>query len=357
LVIDAPDPFTEKRINEFLLKNGINIEVLTMRSLLSAFSSKNLLQTYVQGQKRNTRQSGHSFTSNENFQKSGSYLKKTPLDLINESNQLDLETAPFRDSSLSDLSVIISSNEPRLLYDKFMLTKLQNVSYAKLDIGDIIITSKSTGDTLLIERKIIQDLNQSVMVGAHSHDQSERMFDAVNTLKYEGKRARAIWMIEAQDDGKHLLDSSLEKIQQISGLFAYFDLINDQSVYQTWSMNHTVYLACKFAQAFFEQKLFYKVKSNPSPFIHRSKKERLAAKAIDPVSVTRDSGVTTHTSNDLYQMLSYIPSINIGVAKELAGTGKSFAEITQMSQKELEAIKGVGKKTAELIFSSFNKRK
>ena len=131
-------------------------------------------------------------------------------------------------------------------------------------------------------------------------------------------------------------------------------MINDQSVHQTWSMKHTVYVANKYIQGFFEQKLAYPVKTG-NPNIMRSKQERINAKSTSVKNI--ESGVVRHTSSDLAQMLSYIPAINTKVARNLASTGKSFAEILQMNVDELQKIHGIGDKTAELIYSTFNTRK
>jgi len=191
------------------------------------------------------------------------------------------------------------------------------------------------------------------LVNAHSHDQSERLFDAVQKLKAEGKRARAIWIVEAQQDGKHFLDNALPEIRNVSGLVNYFDLINEQSVHQSYSIEHTVYLAAKYAQGFFEQSLYYAVETS-NPRVNRSGKERLADKTPDAVVDKRESRVKLHTARDVVNMLSYIPSISTNVAKALASTGKSFTEVTQMSLEELKLIKGIADKSAESIYQDFN---
>jgi len=354
LHVSGSDSFTHKRIEKFLLEQGIDITAMGLREFNEQLADKGLLSSGSGRQRQQTR----SFTQRpETFQSTGSFdaaLKKTPERLSFEASQLDLKTCPFRNTTIKDTSVIISSNEPRALEALFQQTRLSQISYAHLPVADVVATNVKTGDTLFIERKTTHDLYDSVNNNQRSHDQCERMFDAVNEIRAQGKRARAIWIIESQSTENALLHSTLSTIQAVDGLINYLDLISDQSVHQSYCMKHSVYMMAKYIQGFFEQKLYYSVKSS-NPSIMRSKKDRIAAKSII-ANEERDSGVTHHTSDALHQMLSYIPHINTAVAKELANTGKSFAEILQMSQSELEEIKGIGKKSAEKIANTFNTR-
>ena len=281
---------------------------------------------------------------------------KTINDLIKESKELVLKTAPFKVSSIKNLSVVVSSNEVDDLHRLLSLSKLENVTKGHLEVADIEIVDNKTGDVLLVERKTTQDMYQSVIVNHHAHDQSERMFERVQQLRADGKRARAIWVVEGIEGGKTQLDNALPEIRQVSGLVGYLDAINDQSVLQSYSIRHTAYLVLKFAQAFFEQKLANTVKTK-NPMVNRSGKARLEAKANSaPIAQRESSGVVRHTATDLASMLSYIPSVNTKVAQNLAATGKSFAEILQMPLSEIMEIEGVGKKTAEQILNAFNMR-
>ncbi|MAX01072.1 MAG: hypothetical protein CMN72_15835 [Sphingomonas sp.] len=334
-------------IEDELRRIGVNLEKTSMGELKRIFLSKGMLAHSY----------GAGSSANKDFHESNTYevkLKKSPDAIIREVSKLDISTCPFRDSTRKEVSVIISSNEPRELLSFFEDSKIFDITMGHLPVADIVATNSATGDTLFIERKTIHDLYDSVTNNQRSHDQSERLFDAVNKLKREGKRARAIWLIEAQTEGQNLIHSSLECVQNVDGLINYFDMINDQSVHQTWSMKHTVYVANKYIQGFFEQKLAYPVKTG-NPNIMRSKQERINAKSTSVKNI--ESGVVRHTSSDLAQMLSYIPAINTKVARNLASTGKSFAEILQMNVDELQKIHGIGDKTAELIYSTFNTRK
>lgn len=284
---------------------------------------------------------------------------KLAHDLVSESKGLEIENPPFRSPSLKNLKVVVSSNElthsGSELLDLFSRGRLMNIQAGHLPVGDIVITDESTGDTLFVERKTIPDMYASVMNGLRSHDQSERLFEAVQSLKKEGKRARAIWMIESTQDRKVLMDDALPEMKNTAGLWAYFDMINDQSVYQSYSVNHTVYLCLKLAQTFFEQKLFYSAKTS-NKNVNRSKKDRLAAKTHDVEEIVREgSNVQRHTSDALVDMLSYLPNVNTKVAKNLVATGKTFAQIMQMTLEEISAINGVGKVTASKIHDTFNK--
>lgn len=351
LQISGTDSFTKRRIENELKAHGIDLATSGLREFYASLQDAGLV-TFGRGR---SSYAGRSFThQNRNTHSFDENLQKTPQQLMSEASMLNLSTCPFKDSTINNVSVIISSNETQALAELFRQTKLKNISVAHLPVADIIAINNKTGDTLFIERKTTQDLYSSVTVDQRSHDQSERLFDAVNELRQQGVRARAIWLVEAQNESNVMLHSTLPIIQAVDGLINYFDMINDQSVHQTFGMRHSVYVTAKYIQGFFEQKLCNPVQTGNTN-VMRSYKERVAAKTIQPTE-SRNSGVTRHTSKELAQMLSYIPSVNTAVAKALANTGKSFAEILQMTQPELEAIKGVGKKTAENIVEVFNMR-
>jgi ERCC4-type nuclease len=131
-------------------------------------------------------------------------------------------------------------------------------------------------------------------------------------------------------------------------------MINEQSVHQSYSLNHTAYQVIKYAQCYFEQKLLQSVKTTNQK-INRSAKQRLLAKEQRYQEPTKkDSGVTRHNKVNQRDMLSYIPGVSSNVAFELSNLGKSFADIMKMSVTDLELIKGVGKVSAERIFEAFN---
>ena len=150
-----------------------------------------------------------------------------------------------------------------------------------------------------------------------------------------------------------MLDNALPDIKNVSGLVNYFDMVNDQSVHQSYGMEHTAYLIAKYTQGFTELRIPYPVATS-NPKVNRSGKERLAAKTVDAIRVSGEAGVTRHTATDIISMLSNLPSVSTRVAKNLANLGKSFTMVTRMSTEELEAIDGVGKKTAQKIFNHFN---
>jgi ERCC4-type nuclease len=352
ITVITDDPDLRDQAESFLARKGVDIGVYADNE-----SKKTLLQQMKDAdiiQQKGVNDSYKPLAPISSY--SANAKPKTINDLIKESKELVLKTAPFKVSSIKNLSVVVSSNEVDDLHRLLSLSKLENVTKGHLEVADIEIVDNKTGDVLLVERKTTQDMYQSVIVNHHAHDQSERMFERVQQLRADGKRARAIWVVEGIEGGKTQLDNALPEIRQVSGLVGYLDAINDQSVLQSYSIRHTAYLVLKFAQAFFEQKLANTVKTK-NPMVNRSGKARLEAKANSaPIAQRESSGVVRHTATDLASMLSYIPSVNTKVAQNLAATGKSFAEILQMPLSEIMEIEGVGKKTAEQILNAFNMR-
>lgn len=351
LGVSAPNEHVKQVTLEYLAVKGINLGDYTLANLFPAMQSKGLISSQSNNRSRT------QFKKNAAYSNQASLYTQNGVkrieELIAESKTLELEKAPFKASTIKNISVVVSSNEPSKLLQLLQRTKLLNVTSGHLSEADIVATDNVTGDTLLIERKTVQDLYQSVITDLHSHDQCERMFAYVQARKKEGKRTRAIWLVEAQEDGKQLIDNCLPEIRQVTGLLNYFDMIADQSVIQSYSMEMTAYITAKFIQGYFEQKLYYPAKT-ANPSVNLSTKARLQAKAHDQVSSTDGTGVTRHTARDLVNILSYIPSINTKVARELAATGKTFKEIVSMPLEQIKQINGVGEKTAIKIFEDFN---
>ena len=345
-----PDEFTKKRIEQELKNVDINLNTISMQELYPALVDAGLIQQ-GRGMRNYKKSSYGSMKKPFSQQKS-----KSMATLLRESSLLDIGSAPFRNDSIKNLKIVVSSNEPPALFDLLCKSKIPDVQRTHLEVADIFIVDKRTGDALMIERKTITDLYQSVTQQAHAHDQCERMSVFVNNFRKDGKRARAAWIVESLPTGPHLMYESLDLIQSVDGLINYFDMINDQSVYQSFSMNHTAYLIAKLAQGFFEQKLYYSVKTS-NPLVNRSKKERLASKDETSIPTDKDSGVTRHSSSDLQDMLSYLPGINKTGAANLAATGLSFVEIMNLSKQELSEIKGIGPKGLESLWQAIHASK
>ena len=351
LSVSAPNDHVKNITLDYLALKGITLTDYTLASLFPMMQRQGLIagQSKHRSRPQNSKKlayTAHSPTYSQNGPKSIEAL-------ISESKLLELEKAPFKSSTIKNVSVVVSSNEPPKLLHLLQRTKLLNVTSGHLNEGDICATDNVTGDTLIIERKTVQDLYQSVINDLHSHDQCERMFEYVQARKREGKRSRAIWLVEAQEDGKQLIDNALPDIRQVTGLINYFDMIADQSVIQSYSIEMSAYITAKFIQGFFEQKLYYPAKTTNAR-VNLSTKARLQCKAPDALNNGEGSGVQRHTARDLVNILSYIPSINTKVAKELAATGKSFKEIVSMSLDQIKQVNGVGEKTAIKIFEDFN---
>lgn len=271
-------------------------------------------------------------------------------ELYQESLQLDISSAPFKAATIEHSVVTVDTREPEQLYNLMLTSKIKSVCYGSLPLADIQIEDTRTGDILLIERKVISDFHKSI-INNHAHDQAERYFNATMAARAEGKRFRVIWIIESLQEGREGLYHSLPQIKMVDGMINYLDLILGQSVFQSFSLNHTCYLICKFLQGYFEEELYFKVKTG-NPLVNRSKKDRHNIH-VGTSGVT-DHGVT-RARNNLESMLVYIPSVRLNVARELATLGKSYKDIISMTVVELESIKGVGKKTALEIHSEFNK--
>lgn len=350
LVVKGDENQDISQVYQILEAHGINLSNLSLQQLNNVMAEK-LLATFPEDRNKfQDRKSSFSNAGTNNFEGN----TKTSADMHLEALDLNIESAPFRADTLKNCIIEIDTREPVELLSLFKESKFnpESVKLTSLELGDIRFTNTKTGDVLLIERKTVQDFQNSIY-SSHAHNQAERYFNEVQNLQRHGKRMKVMWIIESQNDGARVLYNTLPKVQNVDGMISYLSAMLDQPVSNSFNMRHTVYQALKFAQCFFEQQLFYKLQTQ-SPLANRSGAERLAIRATPQESKDNDHGVT-RAENNVASMLAYIPSIRLNVAKELAKTGKSYKEIVCMTIDELLAIKGIGEQSAKQIHSDFNK--
>jgi len=346
LVISGGSSSQRNHVNTFLLENDIDLTTTGLRDLHSSLGEKGMLV----GQKIN-----FNNVINPGFQQSHARSRGYGLDtrtnqsIASETERHVVSSVKMLSSTRKNGYVIVDSREPRALFEKMCECQIDNVQYATLPLGDIVIGDTRNNDILLVERKTITDLSASIKSN-HAHDQAERYFDEKNRMAKLGYRMKVMWLIEGEMSGDRMLYNALEKAVQMDGWINYIDVIANQNTCQSYNLNHSCYLLAKFAQGFIEQELTNKVQSG-NPLINRSHKVEILNATIED----SDHGVT-RAVNGLDAILSYIPSIKRNVATELSKLGLALNEVTQMSVEDLLKVKGVGKKSAQEIFDDFNKK-
>ncbi|TNC80198.1 MAG: hypothetical protein C9356_14825 [Oleiphilus sp.] len=354
LEITAASQIRKVEIGNFLRSHGIDVDLIGMAELHQALKQNSLLVFQRGGGKQNTRSSvakpavtddGHSF----------SFANKTPEELFEDSLTLVPSKAPFKASTLKNGFIGMDHREPEGLKSLVESIPLETFS-ASLPNGDFVIGDrKNPTRELIVERKTITDFYTGIVRDdRHCHEQAERYFSYAQERAKEGVYIQVIWVIEAENQGKRLLYNTLPEVKQIDGMVSYLTVINRQSVVQSYGENHTAYLIAKFAQAFIEESLFYPVKVNDIR-IDKTKSQRHAISGL-PDQSDSNHGVVISTQG-LEQMLSVFPGIKSNVAKELAKTGRSFAEIVSMSVDELKSVKGIGTQSAIKLHHYFNLKK
>lgn len=324
-------------INIFLIEKDIILSNIGLRELNELMVENNLITFTKQKSNSSKGSSKMEFTQNT----------KTNMTLAKETMAQDPSTCKFKAPTRKNGFIIVDGREPKELFDKINKLGIDTIQHAHLELGDILIGDTRTKDVLLIERKVITDLSASIKSN-HGHDQAERYFDKQQEMAALGYRMQVMWIVEGQDGGARMLYNGLPSAFHVDGWVSYIATIVGQQTVQSYNMDHTAYLVGKFAQGFIEKELFRKVHSG-NPLINRKHEHTV----IVPTSETSDHGVT-RASNGLDALLSYIPSIKRNVATELAKLGKDYAEIMQMSVKELLDVKGVGKQSAQEIYNDFH---
>lgn len=355
LEVSAGSSKREIEIRNFLISNGIDIDELGLTDFHQALKDKRLT-VFQRGsgspRGRNTfHESSYSRPASDSF----SFVNKSPSGIYADSMTLVPAKAPFKDSTLKNGFIGIDHREPDSLKRAVETIPLDTFS-AALPNGDFVIGDrKNPNRELIIERKTITDFYTGIVRDDHHcHEQAERYFTYAQEKAKEGVKVQVIWIIEAEKQGERLIYNTLPEVKQMDGMVSYLTVINGQHVVQSYSEIHTAYLIAKFAQAFIEQALYYPIKVNDVR-IDKTKKQRQAiSEVIEPAG--NDHGVVI-SNQGLEQMLSVFPGIRSNVAKALADTGKSFAEIVNMSVNELKGVKGIGEQGAINLHENFNLRK
>ena len=123
---------------------------------------------------------------------------------------------------------------------------------------------------------------------------------------------------------------------------------------QSFGKKHTVYLTLKLAQGFFEQQLYYPIKSDNGKkanyACNMKRKERLerTSQAPSASGSTQDHGVAR--LNDAGQALAFLPGMNTAAAAALSNAGLSIADVCALGVAELQGFPGIGPKTAQSLY-------
>jgi ERCC4-type nuclease len=360
-IVSINSQYRKDEINSFLISQGINIlEVSGITEMGTILEEKGLLTTqntrrYQQNSNVygfNTRENKNNYKQPDNFE----FRNLSPNDLYNNSLNLNVSKAPFLESTIKNTIIQFDHREPSALHELLFQTRL-NVIRCQLNEGDILIRSEvDESRILLIERKTITDFYQGLVSNdKHCHEQAERYYSLTQEYASKGIFLQVVWIMEGEKNGSRLMYNALPEIKQMDGWVNYIQIILNQHIVQSYSLNHTAYLIAKFVQGFQEQSLFYKVTVG-GVRIDKTKTQRKEME-IKPIVNNNVSHGVIQSKDGIESLLTLIPSINKKVAKELVSTGMSFAEIVNLSENELNNIKGIGKKTAYSIYSTFNDRK
>mgnify|MGYP001257280918 CR=1 FL=1 len=262
--------------------------------------------------------------------------------LFSHAEALDPSTIKFRSRDTADnIQIIVDHREPNGLVSALRESCIpsDNIIVGSQDV-DVRIVSMDSLDELIIERKTVADLNQSVQSN-HAHDQSERYYDYMLEKAEAGVHVRVLWIIEGDPVTGTLPNQALNGLPQLDGWNNYMMMINDQFFHYTYCTRHTAYSIIKMAQGFFERTLAQRVSVGKTARIKAQRRE------------TRDSGATRSGMN-LKSQLMFLDGMTTNVADELSKLNKSFREILAMSTQELLEIKGIGAKRADRLFDAFN---
>lgn len=262
-----------------------------------------------------------------------------------------IDSAPFKAKTINDCIIFVDPREPDSVFDKLSEGRIA-VERQTLEVGDIMLVSADTKNHLIIERKTITDFYGAIVGDQHrAHSQAERLSLYQQRYAEQGIKVQVVWIIEGELNGKRTLYNTLPKSNQMDGMVNYLVAILGQHVVLAYNTHHLCYLASKFVQGFFEQELYYPVRTSTGSQVDLKRSERQAH--IINTKDENNHGVSIPGRENLFHVLTAFKSINSRIANSLIESGLVLQDIIALSEIELARFDGVGKVTATKIYNDF----
>jgi len=277
---------------------------------------------------------------------------RTPEDISNQTYAFSIESAPFKAKTIKSCRILVDTREPDSVFEKLAVGKIA-VERQTLEVGDLMLVSADTKDHLIVERKTITDFYGAIVGDQHrAHSQAERLSLYQQRHAAQGIKVQVVWIIEGELNGRRTLYNTLPQSNQMDGMVNYLVAILGQHVVLAYNTHHLCYLTSKFVQGFFEQELYYPVRTATGSQIDLKKSERQAA-IINMNAEDNNHGVSIPGRENLFHVLTAFNSINSRIANSLIESGLVLQDIISLSETELAAFKGIGKATAQKIYKDF----
>ena len=271
--------------------------------------------------------------------------------LVQHQRSIDMKTIKLKEVTKNNVSITFDHLLP-IEFKNLLKDVGIHVKYEPINCGDIqIVNNLDPTKVILIRRKPISEgLMNKQDPAEHAHAQAEIYQRKKLEYARNGISLQIIWIFEADSTNgntQHLFNM-LPTLNQTSNFIQFLSTSCNQQVIESLGMFHTAYFLAKIAQGLCEQELYYPV--NVLPQSSYTEKEVF----VESFSEEQKHYAIVQAKDDLAALLINMPGINKKIAKELAYTGKSLAQITALTQAELEQVDGIGPKSAAVIHRLFN---
>lgn len=273
-----------------------------------------------------------------------------------KSNQrsIDMKSISLKDRTKQNTTIVIDHLEP-IEFKELLESVGFNVKYEALDLGSIKIqNSLDPTKVVLIKRKLIsQGLLNKNQPTEHAHAQAKILHNKKLQYAKKGIHLQVIWIFESDtlnSKPQHLFNM-LPTLTETTNFIQFLTTSCNQQVIESLGVNHTSYYLAKISQGLCEQELYYPVNVSSEHTFSPTNKNLCV---VESFSEDQKHHAVVQAKDDLATFLYQMPFINKNIAKELAYTGKSLAQITSLTKLELEEIDGIGPKSAEVIYRMFN---
>jgi len=152
----------------------------------------------------------------------------------------DITKIKFKSKTVKNAITVIDTKEPEPLQNLLFDSPIPNPGLGTLEVGDILIKKIDDTAEMIIERKTVHDLYNSITSDySHAHSQVERMYAYQQAKLEQGVYVKVVWLVEGMNDGATGLYHSLPEPKQVDGWVNYLVAISDQYLVTSFNVEHT----------------------------------------------------------------------------------------------------------------------
>ncbi|MCY9874502.1 helix-hairpin-helix domain-containing protein [Vibrio barjaei] len=269
-------------------------------------------------------------------------------DYIVASHRLDINNCSFRATRLSSMYAQVSHGLEKEWRDMFEVTPLKVLDISSDSLGDIVLGDHVSQRELIVKIVSVGQLRASIK-DLSFKEQSENLWRYQVKEMWAGRDVKVVWIVLSELNGAGLY-SCADTIEETTSIVSYLTGCLGHHVVECYSRQHAVLQIQKMTQMHVDKAVI----DTSLPGNNKKSAKAFEREIFDTPFTNKDIHAMTDPARRLEAILLNMPNINQRTAKSLAKTGKSLAELANLTPDELGQLDGVGVGSAELIYRTFN---